>query len=58
MPTENRVGLDHLQASSPTGPESVQHHPQEPVATVEAQATRRVLLKNRKLVTKRKDLRL
>jgi hypothetical protein len=58
VPTENRVGLDHLQASPPTGPESVQHHPQKPVATVEPQATRRVLLKNRKLVTKRKDLRL
>src|SRR5207253_4623160 len=58
VPTEDRVGLNHLQTSPPTGPESVQHNPQEPVATVEAQATRRVLLKNRKLVTKREDLRL
>jgi hypothetical protein len=47
-----------LQASPPPRPESVQDHPQEPVAMVEAQATRRVLLKNRKLMTKRKDLSL
>jgi hypothetical protein len=58
VPTEYGVGLNHLQASPPTGPESVQNNPQEPVATVEAQATRCVLLKNRKLVTKREDLRL
>src|ERR1700675_3291927 len=58
VPTEYGVGLNHLQASPPTGPESVQDNPEEPVATVEAQATRRVLLKNRKLVTKREDLRL
>jgi hypothetical protein len=58
VPTEDGVGLNHLQASPPTGPESVQHNPQKPVATVEAQATRRVPLKNRKLVTKREDLRL
>jgi hypothetical protein len=58
VPTEYGVGLNHLQTSPPTGPESVQHHPQEPVAAVEAQATRRVLLENRKLVTKREDLRL
>jgi hypothetical protein len=44
MPTEYGVGLNHLQASPPTGPESVQDNPQKPVATVEAQATRRVLL--------------
>ena len=31
---------------------------QEPVAAVEAQATRRVVLENRKLVTKGEDLRL
>jgi len=30
----------------------------QPVAPVEAQATRRVLLANRKLVAKREDLRL
>jgi hypothetical protein len=58
VPTEDRVGLNHLQTSPPTGPESAQHHPQEPVAPVEAQATRRVLLENRKLVAKREDLRL
>jgi len=58
VPTQDRVGLNHLQTSPPTGPESVQHNPQEPVAAVEAQATRSVLLKNRKLVTKREDLRL
>jgi hypothetical protein len=58
VPTEDRVGLNHLQTSPPTGPESVQDNPQEPVATVEAQATRRVLLRNRKLVTKCEDLRL
>jgi len=58
VPTEERVGLNHLQTSPPTGPESVQHNPQEPVAAVETQATRRVLLEDRKLVTKRDDLRL
>src|SRR5664279_5700644 len=58
VPTEDRVGLNHLQTSPPTGPESVQHNPQQPVAAVEAQATRRVLLQNRKLVTQREDLRL
>src|SRR2546429_1753315 len=58
VPTEDRVGLNHLQTSPPTGPESRQHNPQESVAAVEAQATRRVLLENRKLVTKREDLRL
>jgi hypothetical protein len=42
VPTEDRVGLNHLET---------QHNPQEPVATVEAQATRRVLLENGKLVT-------
>src|SRR5260370_41934124 len=51
-------GLNHLQTSPPTGPESVQHNPQEPVGALEAQATRRVVLENRKLVTKREDLRL
>src|SRR5271166_624393 len=58
VPTQDRVGLNHLQTSPPTGPESVQHNPQEPVAAVDAQATRRVLLENRKLMTKREDLRL
>jgi hypothetical protein len=58
MPTDDRVGLNHLETSPPTGPASVQHDPQEPVAAVEAQATRRVLLENCKLVTKREDLRL
>jgi hypothetical protein len=38
--------------------ESVQQNPQQPVAAVEAQATRRVLLQNRELVTERGDLRL
>src|SRR5713226_8265532 len=52
VPTEDRGGLNHLQTSPPTGPESVQHNPQEPVAAVEAQATWRVLLENRKLVTR------
>ena len=58
VPTEDRVGLNHLETPPPTGPESVQHHPQEPVATVEAQATRRVPLANSKLVAKREDLGL
>jgi hypothetical protein len=58
VPTEDRVGLNHLQTSPPTGPESRQHNPQESVAAVEAQATRGVLLENRKLVTKRENLRL
>jgi hypothetical protein len=58
VPTEDRVGLNHLQTSPPTGPESVQQNPQQPVAAVEAQATRRVLLKNRELVTEREDLPL
>jgi hypothetical protein len=58
VPTEDRVGLNHLQRSPPTGPESEQKNPQEAVAAAEAQATRRVLLENCKLVTKREDLRL
>jgi hypothetical protein len=58
VPTNDRAGLNHLQTSPPTGPESVQHNPQEPVATVEAQAMRRVLLENRKLVAKRENLHL
>ena len=55
---DNGVGLNYLQTSPPIGPESVQHNPQEPVTAVEAQATRRVLLENRKLVAKREYLRL
>src|SRR5260370_13306649 len=55
---EDCGGLNHLKQSPPTGPESVQHNPQEPVAAVEAQATWRALLENRKLVTKGEDLRL
>jgi len=55
---QDRVGLHHVKTSPPIGPESAQRNPQQPVATVEAQATRRVVLKNRKLVTKRQDLRL
>ena len=58
LPTEDGVGLNYLETSPPAGPESVQHNPQEPVAPVEAQATRRVLLANRKLVAKREDLRV
>jgi len=46
VPTEKGVGLNHLETSSPTGPASVQRNPQEPVAAVEAQVTRRVLLEN------------
>jgi hypothetical protein len=41
-----------------TGPESVEQNPQEPVAAVEAQVTRRVVLESRKLVTKGENLRL
>src|SRR5437763_16401032 len=44
VPTEDRVGLNHLQTSPPTGPESRQHNSQESVAAVEAQATQGVLL--------------
>src|SRR4029077_15210123 len=52
-------GPHYLETSPPAGPESVQHNPQEPVAPVEAQATRPVIfLANRKLVAKREDLRL
>jgi hypothetical protein len=40
VPTEDGVGLNYLETSPPAGPESVQHNPQEPVAPVEAQATR------------------
>jgi hypothetical protein len=58
VPTDDRVGLNHRETSPPTGPESVQQNPQEPVAAVEAQATRPVLLENCKLVAKREDLRL
>ena len=56
VPTDDGVGLRYLETSPPAGPESVQHNPQEPVAAVEAQATRRVLLENRKLVAKREYL--
>src|SRR5437016_13304033 len=53
VPTEDRVGLNHLQTSTPTGPESRQHNPQESVAVVEAQATQRIPLENRKVVAER-----
>jgi hypothetical protein len=58
VPAQDRVGRHHVKTSPAIGPESAQHNPQQPVATVEAQATRRVVSKNRKLVTKRQDLRL
>jgi hypothetical protein len=58
VPTEDGVELNYLETSPPAGPESIQHNRQKPVAAVEAQATRRVLLANRKLVAKREDLRL
>jgi hypothetical protein len=58
VPAEDGVGVNYLETSPPAGPESVQQNPQEPVAPVEAQATRRALLANRKLVAKREDLRL
>ena len=54
----DRVGLNQVQTSPPTGPDSQQHNPQEAVAVVEAQAARHVVLENRKLVTKGEDLRL
>jgi hypothetical protein len=55
---EDGVGLNYLETSPPAGLESVQHNPKEPVAAVEARATWRVVLANRKLVAKREDLRL
>jgi len=58
VPTEDCVGLNHLQTSPPTGPESVQNNRQEPVAAVEAQAPWSVLLENCELVTKRENLSL
>jgi len=58
VPTEDGVGLNYLETSPPPGPESAQQNPKEPVAALEAQATRRVLLRNRELVTKREDLHL
>src|SRR5207302_10992869 len=58
VPAKDSVRLNHLQTSPPAGPESIQHNPQQPVAVVEAQATRGVLLENRQLVTKGEDLRL
>ena len=58
VPAEDRVGLNHLQTSPPTGPVSRHHNPQESVAPVEVQTTRGVLLENRQLVTKRENLRL
>jgi hypothetical protein len=58
VPTKDGVGLNYLETSPPARPESVQHNPQEAVQAVEAQATRRVLLEDRKLVAKREDLRL
>jgi hypothetical protein len=58
VPSEDCVGLNHVQTSPPTGPESVQHNPQQPVAAVETQATRGVLLENHQLVTKGENFRL
>src|SRR5258708_2409262 len=58
VPKEDRGGLNHLQTSPPTGSETVQHNPQKPGAAGEAQAKWRVLLENRKVVTKGEDLRL
>jgi hypothetical protein len=58
VPTDDRVGLNHRETSPPTGPAIGTTNPQEPVAAVEAQATRPVLLENCKLVAKREDLRL
>jgi hypothetical protein len=58
---QQRFGrVDQEEASFPLSKANIdaQHNPQEPVAAVEAQATRRVLLANRKLVAKREDLRL
>src|ERR1017187_9593826 len=51
-------GANDVQTTAPIGPPSRQQDPQEPVGALEAQARRRVLLKNRELVTKREDLRL
>jgi hypothetical protein len=58
VPTQDRVGLNHLQASPPIEPESRQQNPQKPVGGLEAQTTWRVLLENRQLVTEGEDLRL
>jgi hypothetical protein len=58
VPTEDGVGLNRLEASPRPGPESAQQNPKEPVAAREAQAMRRVLLRNRELVRKREDLHL
>jgi len=54
----NRGGLNHLQTSPPTGQELVTTQPTRAGRSVEAQATWRVLLENRKSVTKGEDLRL
>jgi hypothetical protein len=51
------MGLNHRETPPRTGPESVQHNPQEPVGAAKVQATRHIFLENRKLVTKREDLR-
>jgi hypothetical protein len=58
VPTEDRIGRNHVKTSPPIGPESAQHNPQQSLAAVEAQAMRRVVLENRQLVTKGEDLRL
>jgi hypothetical protein len=46
------------QTMAPTGPPSRQQSPQQSVGALEAQTSRRVLLENRELVTKRNDLHL
>ena len=58
MPSDNRIGANDVQTTTPTGPPSREQNPQKPVGTLEAQTRRGVLLKNRELVTKREDLRL
>src|SRR5438067_13746400 len=54
----DRVGLNQVQTSPSTGPDSQQHNPQEAVAEEEAQAARHVVLQKRNLVTKGEERRL
>src|SRR5437588_3018919 len=58
VPTDDRVGLNHLQARAPTRPKSRQQNPQQSLGGLEAQATRPVLVENGQLVTKGENLHL
>jgi hypothetical protein len=58
VPSDDRGGLDHLQTSPPTRPESRQQNPEHAVGALKAQAPRRIRLENSQLVSKSENLRL